>query len=93
MVVLKYFLEFLLIAFKIYSWIVMIWVLLSWFPVDRDNAVVRFFTSMVEPVYDAILRVLPPIRFGMMDFSILYFAAIYALGVWLLGLALRALGA
>ena len=42
-------------------------VLLSWIPLDRDNAVVRIVYEATEPILGPIRRVLPPL--GGLDLS------------------------
>ncbi|HHX42609.1 MAG TPA: YggT family protein [Chloroflexi bacterium] len=42
-------------------------VLLSWIPLDRDNAVVRIVYEVTEPILGPIRRVLPPL--GGLDLS------------------------
>ncbi len=55
-VILFYFLQFIYVAVQIYEWVFYIWIILSWFPVNRDNPIIKFVTGLVEPVYEAILR-------------------------------------
>jgi len=42
-------------------------VLLSWIPLDRDNALVRIVFDVTEPILAPIRRVLPPL--GGLDLS------------------------
>lgn len=42
-------------------------VLLSWIPLDRDNAIVRIVYDVTEPILGPIRRVLPPL--GGLDLS------------------------
>ncbi len=55
---------------------ILIRVLLSWFPVDQHNPVVRLIFDVTEPVLVPFRRVLP--RIGMIDLSPL--AALVVLG-------------
>ena len=51
----------------LYSLIVFVAVILSWFQLPYDNPVVRFVNSLTEPLLQPIRRVLPTM--GRMDFS------------------------
>ena len=51
----------------LYSLIVFVAVILSWFPVDRRNPLVRLLHRLTEPVLEPIRRLLPPI--GGLDLS------------------------
>jgi YggT family protein len=50
-----------------YSWAMIIYILLSWFPNARENAVGRFLARICEPYLEPFRRIIPP--FGMMDIS------------------------
>ncbi len=89
MIVLYYFVQFLKVALYIYQWVFLIWIVLSWFPVNRDNPIIRFITGLVEPVYEAVMKILPRLQFGMIDFSIIYFILLFRLLFWLFDLVLR----
>lgn len=41
--------------------------LLSWFPIDRNNELVRLLDLVTEPLIDPVWRIMP--RTGMIDFS------------------------
>lgn len=41
--------------------------LLSWFPVDRNNELVRLLNMVTEPLLEPVRRIMP--RTGMIDFS------------------------
>lgn len=41
--------------------------LLSWFPIDRNNQLVRVLDLVTEPLLDPVRRIMP--RTGMIDFS------------------------
>ena len=51
----------------LYSLIVFVAVILSWFQLPYDNPGVRFVNSLTEPLLQPIRRVLPTM--GRMDFS------------------------
>ncbi|NPV00454.1 MAG: YggT family protein [Brevinematales bacterium] len=65
-------LDFLGFALQCYSWIFIAYILLNWFPISRDNPIVKFITGLIEPVYLGILKILPPLRIGMFDLSPFY---------------------
>lgn len=83
--------NFLMIAIEIYSWIFLIYILLSWFPIDRDNVLVKFIVGLCEPLYKGILKILPPIRIGRIDLSILYVIGLFYLARFLLSLLAKAI--
>ena len=64
--------EFSLFIVVIYNVVFFIWILSSWLPVNRSIIILRFVDNLINPVYYGLLRVLPPIRFGIMDFSPFY---------------------
>jgi YggT family protein len=53
----------------IYSWIVLIAVLLTWVNPDPYNAIVRFLRNVTEPVFYAIRRRLPFVVVSGWDLS------------------------
>jgi len=53
--------------FRIYSWMLIIYILLSWFPVNRYHPAVRLLRDLTEPYLDIFRRFIPPV--GMIDFS------------------------
>ncbi|OHD53655.1 MAG: hypothetical protein A2Y33_06960 [Spirochaetes bacterium GWF1_51_8] len=66
------FLDFLAFALQCYSWIFIAYILLGWFPISRENPLVKFVSGLIEPVYLGILKILPPLRIGMFDLSPFY---------------------
>ncbi|WP_141431267.1 YggT family protein [Bacillus sp. 03113] len=50
-----------------YSWALIIYILLSWFPNAKDSAIGRFLARICEPYLEPFRRVIPPI--GMIDIS------------------------
>jgi YggT family protein len=50
-----------------YSWALIIYILLSWFPNARDTAFGRFLARICEPYLDPFRRIIPPL--GMIDIS------------------------
>ncbi len=68
--------QMLLWLLKIYEWILIITIFMSWINPDPYNPIVRFLYSVTEPVF-RIARRYFPIRVGMIDLSpILVFLAI-----------------
>ncbi len=64
--------QFLLFVIDIYNFVFFIWILSSWLPVNRSIVILRFVDNLINPVYYTLLRILPPLRFGIMDFSPFY---------------------
>lgn len=56
-------------AIEIYSYMVLIWVIGSWFPQFQNNKFYRFIDQAVEPYARIFRRIIPPI--GGFDFSII----------------------
>jgi YggT family protein len=46
---------------ELYSLVLLASVILSWLPLDPDNALVRAVRAVTEPVLEPIRRVLPPV--------------------------------
>jgi len=53
--------------FEVYSWLLLIRILLTWFPVDLYNPAVRFIARVTDPFLRLFRGILPPI--GMLDLS------------------------
>lgn len=64
--------QFLLFGVVVYNMVFFIWILSSWLPVNRSIAILQFVDSLINPVYNTLLRILPPLRFGVVDFSPFY---------------------
>ena len=82
-------LVFLVYAIRVYDFIVLIYVLMSWFPIDRNNPLAAFIIGLVEPVYRWLLSFLPPLRFRMFDLSILYLFILIEAARWTVRLIAR----
>ena len=55
-------------AATIYSWILVVFALLSWFPNAYDTALGRLLTSLVKPILQPLRRL--PLSIGGLDFSV-----------------------
>lgn len=51
----------------LYGLVMLLRVLISWFPIDRDSSLVRVLVTLTEPVLEPIRSILPST--GPMDFS------------------------
>jgi YggT family protein len=60
-------LSILLNVIEIYSYALIIYILLSWFPNARESAFGKFLTKICEPYLDPFRRIIPPL--GMIDIS------------------------
>lgn len=50
-----------------YSWALIIFILLSWFPNARESAIGQFLGRICEPYLEPFRKIIPPI--GMIDIS------------------------
>lgn len=64
--------EFLQFMVLVYNFVFFIWILASWLPVNRSIFILKFVDNLINPIYHGLLKILPPIRFGIMDFSPFY---------------------
>jgi YggT family protein len=62
-----YLLTFLELLLQILSVAILIRVILTWFPVDPSNPIIRILYEVTEPVLAPFRRVIP--RIGMFDLS------------------------
>ncbi|PEX91307.1 YggT family protein [Bacillus cereus] len=69
-------------AFEIYSWALIIYILLSWFPGAKESSFGDFLARICEPYLEPFRRFIPPL--GMIDISPL--VAIFALKLAKIGL-------
>lgn len=51
-----------------YSWVLIAYILLSWFPNARESKVGQILTYLCEPFLNPFRRIIPPIG-GMLDIS------------------------
>ncbi|EMT46976.1 MULTISPECIES: YggT family protein [Anoxybacillus] len=52
---------------QVYSYAIIVYILMSWFPNARDTKVGQFFATICEPYLEPFRRFIPPI--GMIDIS------------------------
>jgi YggT family protein len=72
-----------------YSYALIIYILMSWFPNARESAIGQFLARICEPYLDPFRKIIPPI--GMIDISpivaiiVLNFAStgLYQLFLWI----------
>jgi YggT family protein len=65
--VLFYVVQFLGLLLQIFWLAILVRVILSWFPVDPSNPIIRIVWEITEPILAPFRRVLP--RIGMFDLS------------------------
>ncbi|MFN7250922.1 MAG: YggT family protein [Anaerobacillus sp.] len=51
----------------LYSWVVIAYILMSWFPNARESSIGQFIASIVEPYLAPFRKIIPPL--GMIDIS------------------------
>ena len=54
-------------AIQIYSWMIIGYILMSWFPNARESSIGQFLGSLVEPYLAPFRRIIPPL--GPIDLS------------------------
>lgn len=54
-------------ALEIYSWAIIIYILMSWFPNARETGFGQMLGRIVEPYLEPFRRIIPPL--GMIDIS------------------------
>lgn len=52
---------------EIYSWALIIYILMSWFPGARESSIGSFLARICEPFLEPFRRIIPPL--GMIDIS------------------------
>lgn len=55
------------LAFEVYTWLLIIRILLTWFPVDPYNPLVQFIARVTDPFLNLFRGLLPPL--GAVDLS------------------------
>lgn len=73
------------LAFEVYTWLLIIRILLTWFPVDPYNPLVQFIARVTDPFLNLFRGLLPPL--GAVDISpILAFFALRLLRTLLMSI-------
>lgn len=54
-------------ALQIYSWALIVYILMSWFPGARESSIGSFLTRICEPYLEQFRKIIPPL--GMIDLS------------------------
>ncbi|WP_017727224.1 YggT family protein [Halalkalibacterium ligniniphilum] len=57
----------ILLAITVYSYMIIAYILMSWFPNARESSFGQFLGSVVEPYLSPFRRLIPPL--GMIDLS------------------------
>ncbi len=52
---------------ELYSWALIIYILMSWFPNARESTIGQFFARICEPYLEPFRKIIPPL--GMIDIS------------------------
>jgi YggT family protein len=66
------FLSFLNYGLTVYTYVFLVYFLLSFFPINENFILIRIIRGICEPPYKMVLRILPPLRIGMIDLSPIY---------------------
>jgi len=69
------------LALRLYSWAIIIYIIMSWFPGARESAFGEMLGRICEPYLEMFRKFIPPI--GMIDFSPI--VAILVLGLARMG--------
>ncbi|GEN55528.1 YggT family protein [Halobacillus litoralis] len=59
--------QILMTALQIYSWILIIYILMSWFPGARESSFGEVLSRLAEPFLEPFRKIIPPL--GMIDIS------------------------
>ncbi len=66
--VISYLISFVNLFFTVLDWLIIIRILLSWFPnIDPYNPLVMLLRQITDPILEPARRIIPPL--GMIDFS------------------------
>ena len=66
----------------VYSWVVVIRVITSWFPISPNGklaAPIGFLYTITDPLLLRLRRLLPPVRFGYVGLDLSPLVALFAL--------------
>ena len=61
------FVDFIALILRILYFSIFLRAIISWFPIDQNNSLVRSLAAITEPIIEPIRKVLP--TFGMFDLS------------------------
>lgn len=73
------------VIYRIYYWMIIIYIFMSWVPNVRESFIGEFLGKMVEPYLAPFRRIVPPL--GMIDFS----PIVALLALWLASFGLKSL--
>lgn len=74
----------IIFAMNIYSYMLIIYILMSWFPGARESQFGQFLATICEPFLEPFRKIIPPIG-GMIDISPI--AAIFSLQLAQIGIS------
>lgn len=60
--------KFISYIFRFYEGALIVYILSSWFPISRDNFIIKFLEDICEPFLRLFRKILPPLA-GLVDFS------------------------
>tara|TARA_Y100000996_G_scaffold394991_1_gene359805 strand:- start:323 stop:577 length:255 start_codon:yes stop_codon:yes gene_type:complete len=61
------FVDFVALILRILYFSIFLRAIISWFPIDQNNSLVRSLDTITEPIIEPIRKILP--TFGMFDLS------------------------
>lgn len=64
--------NFLYIVVWLFNYVFLAYIILSFFPINENNIILRLIRGVCEPPYRLVMKILPPLRFGMIDLSPIY---------------------
>ncbi|WP_285889846.1 YggT family protein [Paenibacillus macerans] len=73
------------VIYRIYYWMIIIYIFMSWVPNVRESFIGEFLGKLVEPYLAPFRRIVPPL--GMIDFS----PIVALLALWLASFGLKSL--
>jgi YggT family protein len=77
----------ILLIFKIYAGILIVYALLSWLP-DLRGPWTRYLAMLVEPLLNPIRRIIPPVGGFDIAFIVLFILVIYVVP-WIIGMSIN----
>jgi YggT family protein len=64
---LNIFIDFIALIVRLLYFAIFMRAIVSWFPIDQNNSLIRSLDSLTEPIIEPIRKILP--TFGMLDLS------------------------